>query len=255
MSSPLDGAYYAPTPPSDHEILADTRRIADQILRSNPMENALVKKGLTRWQGNYGGEFAWFGEFLPLDPNLNKPQRGISFVRDDPGQKSAFAMYDPNPQAGRPLRQRIFMHDADGRRLLTEGDSGGLAYPYWPVMMFRADAGGYIETNQTTDRLIFTGRTANMGRHMEAQGFGTSFNNESGAVFMKVTAEGGATLFSETFTYTGVGGFNLAVDMGASGGLRDAPILGVEIYCRKTGGPGNIIIQLRSVYNFSKGVF
>lgn len=216
------------------------------------MENARVKKGLTRWQGNYGGEFAWFGEFLPGDPHLQRAQRGISFVRDDPGQHSAFAMFDPNPVASRPLRQRIFMGDADGRRLLYEGDSGGLAYPYFPVMMFRADAGGYIQTNQTTDRLIFTGRTANMGRHVEAVGFGTSFNNESGAVVMKVTAEGGQSVLSNGFEYTGAAGFNLTADLGTSGPLRDSGVLTVEIYCRKTGGPGDIVIQLRSVYIFSK---
>lgn len=252
MSSPIDEQYFAPTPPSDTSILQDTKRIADQILRSNPLRNARVDGGLTRWDGAYGGEFAWIGEFLPGDPNRDgAPQRGISFVRDDPEQATAFAMYDPNPHPSRPLRQRVFMNDADGRRLLHEGDSGGLGYPYFPIMLFRADSGGYVETGDTTDRLIFTGRTAVMGRHVEVVGFGTSFAGESGLVFIKVTGDGGAFVFSPQFNYTGVGGFTLTADLGASGTLRDSAVVTVEVYCRKTGGPGNIVIQLRSAYSFS----
>lgn len=252
MSSPIDEGYFAPTPPSDTNILQDTKRIADQILRSNPLKNAKVDGGLTRWKGVYGGEFAWFGEFYPGDPNQGgAPQRGISFVRDDPQRKTAFAMYDPNPSAGRPLRQRIFMDDADGRRLLHEGDSGGLAYPYFPIMLFRADQGGYVQTNQTTDRLIFTGRTSVMGRHVEVVGFGTSFSGESGRIFTKVTGDGGAFVFSPAFEYTGVGGFTLTADLGASGALRNSGVITVEVYCRKTAGPGDIVIQIRSAYSFS----
>lgn len=249
----MEETYYAPTPPSDTNILQDTRRIADQILRSNPLKNARVDGGLTRWEGAYGGEFAWFGEFYPGDPNRDgAPQRGISLVRDDPQRKTAFAMYDPNPSAGRPLRQRIFMDDADGRRLLHEGDSGGLAYPYWPIQLFRADQGGYIQTNQTTDRLIFTGRTANMGRHVEVVGFGTSFSGESGAVYVKVSGDGGTSATSSTYNYSGVGGFTLTVDLGASGTLRNSGVLTVEVYARKTGGPGDIVIQIRSAFSFSQ---
>jgi hypothetical protein len=253
VTTPIDEGYFAPQPPSDTNVLQDTKRIADQILRSNPLKNAKVDGGLTRWVGAYGGEFAWFGEFFPGDPNRDgAPQRGISLVRDDPKRKTAFAMYDPNPSAGRPLRQRVFMDDADGHRLLHEGDSGGLAYPYWPIQLFRADAGGYVQTNQTTDRLIFTGRTANMGRHVEVVGFGTSFSGESGRIFTKVTGDGGAFVFSPAFEYTGVGGFNLTADLGASGVLRDSGVLTVEVYARKTGGPGDIVIQLRSAYSFSQ---
>jgi hypothetical protein len=247
MASP----YFAPEPPSDTRILAEVRRIAEQILRSNPLENARVDGGLTRWVGNYGGEFAWFGEFLPQDPNTGQAQRGISLVRDDPKRKTAFAMFDPNPRAGQPLRQRVYMDDADGRRLLHEGDDGGLGYPYFPVMMFRADAGGYVQTNQTSDRLIFTGRSAVMGRHVEAIGFGTSFSGESGRVFMRVQGNG-TTVFSNTFDYTGVGGFNLTADLGVSGGIRDAGVMTVDVFCRKLAGPGDIVVQLQSVYSFSK---
>lgn len=253
MTTPIEEQYFAPNPPSDTNILQDTKRIADQILRSNPLRNARVDGGLTRWMGAYGGEFAWFGEFFPGDPNRDgAPQRGISFVRDDPQGKTAFAMFDPNPTAGRPLRQRVFMDDADGRRLLHEGDSGGLAYPYWPIQLFRADAGGYVQTNQVTDRLIFTGRTAVMGRHVEVVGFGTSFSGESGLVFIKVIGNGGAFVFSPQFNYTGVGGFTLTADLGVSGVLRDSGTVTVEVYCRKTAGPGDIVIQIRSAYSFSQ---
>lgn len=254
MTTPIDETYSAPKPPSDTDVLYETKRIADQILRSNPLRNARVDGGLTRWVGAYGGEFAWFGEFMPGDPNRGGlPQRGVSIVRDDPQRKSAIAMYDPNPAAGRPLRQRLFLTDADGRRILHEGDSGGWAYPYFPIMLFRADDnGGYVRTNQTTDRLIFTGRTANMGRHVEVQGFGTSFSGESGAVYLKVIGDGGVNVVSPTFTYTGVGGFNLSVDLGTSGFLRDSAVLTIEVYCRKTGGPGDIVIQVRSAFSFSK---
>ncbi|MGL4808934.1 MAG: hypothetical protein ACRC4O_09350 [Giesbergeria sp.] len=143
------------------------------------------------------------------------------------------------------------MDDADGRRLLHEGDSGGLGYPYFPIMLFRADQGGYVQTNQTTDRLIFTGRTAVMGRHIEVVGFGTSFSGESGRIFTKITGDGGTTAFSPPFEYTGVGGFTLTADLGASGTLRNSGVVTVEVYCRKTGGPGDIVIQLRSAYSFS----
>ncbi|MEU3649791.1 hypothetical protein AB0E59_40920 [Lentzea sp. NPDC034063] len=251
--TPIEQAYFTPTPPSKTAILADTKRIADQILRSNPLKNARVDGGLTRWEGAYGGEFAWFGEFYPGDPNRDgKPQRGISLVRDDPQQKTAFAMFDPHPEEGRPLRQRIFMDDADGHPLLHEGENGGWAYPFLPIQLFRADQGGYIQTNQTTDRLIFTGRSAVMGRHVECQGFGTSANNESGLIYMRVTGNNGEVVTAPAFEYTGVGGFTLTADLGADGGVRNATEMTVDVFARKTGGPGDIVIQLRSVFSFSK---
>jgi hypothetical protein len=91
-----------------------------------------------------------------------------------------------------------------------------------------------------------------MGRHVEVVGFGTSFSGESGRVFTKVTGDGGAFVFSPEFNYTGVGGFTLTADLGVSGVLRDSAVVTVEVYCRKTAGAGDIVIQIRSAYSFSQ---
>lgn len=142
MSAPFNP--YAPRDQSAVDIIQYARRAIDEMARSNPLQNAVVSSGLIKWIGNYTNSgnpdkinFLWIGEFLPLDPVLNKSQRGFSLVRDDSrGGVSAIAMYDPTPNAGGSgLRQVLIVTSGDNRRLFEESRDGGLRWPEENVWM------------------------------------------------------------------------------------------------------------------------
>lgn len=155
---------FTPRSPDLVDAVAEVRRIAEQQMRSNPLANGIVPYGLTRWRGNYNTDFAWFGEFFPMDPNLDKPQRGISFVRDDPQGNSAFSLYDPSPEEGVPLRQRLAMTDADDRRLLHEGQhDGGWAFPRYPVVVYP----NTVVSTGTANNVAAWGRSSLLGRYLD----------------------------------------------------------------------------------------
>lgn len=161
---------YYPSPPSLVDAVFEAQRVATQMLRSNPLENAITSKGLMQWLGHYGGFYLWIGEFFPGDPNqLNpngsiKPQLGFSLVRDDPKEQSAIAMYDWDPLSGHPLRQKLGMGDADGRILLREGESGGWGWPRFPIQMGAAIPPAYLGT---ADVVALSGRSQVVGRHVD----------------------------------------------------------------------------------------
>lgn len=138
--------------------VAETRRVADSIMRANPLYNAVVDGGLTVWRGNYAdsptdpirNSIVWIGEFPPTDAVKGKLQRGVQITRDDPVHSQAFAMFDPQAEtrgAGNPLRQRVFMQDADGRQILSEGQQGGTAFPWTNVPLYPSNP---IFTTMTT---------------------------------------------------------------------------------------------------------
>lgn len=155
---------FTPRSPDLVDAVAEVRRIAEQQMRSNPLANGIVPYGLTRWRGNYGGDLVWFGEFQPNDLNLDKPQRGISFVRDDTQRNSALSLYDPTPEEGVPLRQRLALGDADGRTLLAEGQhDGGRAFPRYPVVVYPATV---VSTN-AADNVAAWGRSSVVGRYLD----------------------------------------------------------------------------------------
>lgn len=136
---------YAPKNPSILDNLGYTQRVVDAILRNNPLTGAVIGSGLMRWLGNYvdsGGvdkiNFLWIGEFQPMDTNLgpNVRQRGFSLVRDDSrGGKSAIALFDATPSAGGGLRQTLFIHSGDDKRLAWEHRDGGWNWPQENVAM------------------------------------------------------------------------------------------------------------------------
>lgn len=195
---------YTPRATTIVDAVAETKRIADQQMRSNPLKNARIDSGLTRWVGNYDGDLVWIGEFLPYDANLTdaygnpKPQRGVSIVRDDPQHSSAFVMYDWNPQPGVPLRQKIAMHDADGRRLLVEGDFGGRNYPDKAIPMYpriSIDSGG----NATSAELVWSGEGNIIGTHMHFAGTWAASGSPTVSNFVRYSG-GGITINTPTIT-------------------------------------------------------
>lgn len=138
--------------------VAETKRVADALARSNPMRNAVVDGGLTVWRGNYANSptdpirnsIVWIGEFPPKDAVKGVLQRGVQITRDDPIHSQAFAMFDPQGESrggGNPLRQRLFMQDADGRQILSEAVDGGVAFPWQNVPLYPSNP---IFTTMTT---------------------------------------------------------------------------------------------------------
>lgn len=122
------------------DAIAEQKRVVDAVTRANPLIDAWVDRGLMRWRGNYAANnesFLWIGEFHPQDNVLGKEQRGFVLSRDDPKHATALWMYDPNAEAaspsGPPLRQRIFMNDADNRPIMREAAFGGVSFPTGPI--------------------------------------------------------------------------------------------------------------------------
>lgn len=158
-----------PQQPDLFAVVQDTQRIANQILRSNPLANAVTTYGLMKWIGRYQGNYLWIGEFLPADPNqlspsgVALPQMGFSLVRDDPKMNSAFHMYDWDPYHGGPLRQKIGLSDADGRNIFSEGESGGWGWPRFAVPMGVANQ---VQAN-TSSTATLVGRSQVVGRHID----------------------------------------------------------------------------------------
>lgn len=128
-----------PFSPSALDTVLYAQNLADQIMRNNPLVNAIIPKGLMKWYGNYQNpdlspvNFLWIGEFLPSDPNMgNRPQKGFSLVRDDQSHSSAIVMFDHNP--GTPLKQTLTISSYDNSPMLDESrNQGGWSFP---SMMF-----------------------------------------------------------------------------------------------------------------------
>lgn len=157
---------YTPRNTNLVDQVAETKRVTEAIMRANPLYNARIDGGLTVWRGNYAGDtpndtirdsIVWIGEFAPVDNVKHKLQRGIQITRDDPKHTQAFAMFDPQAESrgvGNPMRQRIFMQDADGRQILSEAQRGGVAFPLGVIPLYgtafnyynvRVDAGATLK--------------------------------------------------------------------------------------------------------------
>lgn len=233
---------YAPRESTIVDAVAETRRIADQVMRNNPLVDAVIDRGLTRFRGNYGSDFAWFGEFLPYDQNLTDdfgdplPQRGISFVRDDPQHNSAFAMYDFDPRAGEALRQRISMHDADGKPLLWEGWEGGRAFPDAPIVLYQRET---IDPNGVqigSDVVVFSGEGNLIGTKVRmAAAWGTAGGSPNWSWYVRLSG-GGVTI--NTATVNGAGGGNFSIDVNVKTIKNVSDYINVEWHMWKTGGAG-----------------
>lgn len=233
---------YMPRESTIVDAVAETRRIADQVMRNNPLVDAVIDRGLTRFRGNYGGDFAWFGEFLPADRNQLddfgnfQPQRGISFVRDDPLHNSAFAMYDNNPVAGVPLRQRIYMHDADGKALLHEGYNGGRAFPDGPLVLYQRETIDPNGVTSPTDVVVFSGEGNLTGTRVRVSAaWGTAGGTPNWSWYVRFSG-GGVTI--NTATTSGSGGGNFSIDIDVKTIQTVSNYINVEWHMWKTGGVG-----------------
>lgn len=246
---------YAPRESTLVDAVAETRRIADQVMRNNPLVDAVIDRGLTRFRGNYGGDFAWFGEFLPYDQNLTDdfgdplPQRGISFVRDDPQHNSAFAMYDFDPRAGEPLRQRIGMHDADGKPLLWEGWAGGRAFPDAPLVMYQRESFENPAATWTSDRVVYSAEGNLIGTQVEFSGaYTVSVGTDSISNFLRLSG-GGVTINTATQTVTGSQNVFRLVDVKTIQAVSD--YINVEWHMWRAAGSGSFLPRIYKCRMFS----
>lgn len=142
MTSPQQ---YTPRNITALDALLSARRVADQILRNNPLTNAVVSTGLMKWTGNHVKtvgpnkvDFLWIGDFFPADTTLGGiAQKGIVMYRDDStGGTISFAIYDHDPGGDSlGLRQTIHLSSGDGDPLLTEARHGGQQWPESNIAM------------------------------------------------------------------------------------------------------------------------
>lgn len=191
---------YTPRSTNIVDAIAETKRITEAALRSNPLRNAIIDDGLMKWRGNYAGglngAFLWIGEFFPRDGLLNKPQRGFLLTRDDPKHARVLWVYDDQAEAtnpiDKPLRQQMTMHDADDAPILRESRKGGVQFPWSHIPLYPivADfyevgvAGGGTEflpvipavscINSGSNRDLFTGYGPMVGHKIKCSGYGVS---------------------------------------------------------------------------------
>jgi hypothetical protein len=234
------------------DAIAETKRITDAALRSNPLRNARVDDGLMQWRGNYSGgvansgAFLWVGEFSPIDGVLGKSQRGFVLTRDDPKHAAALWMYDPagstaNP-ISQPLRQRIFMRDADNRPFLEEGVKGGASFPWCAIPLFPAqsDSPGSLAYRHAingangTFRTLWQGRAPMVGPFLKWHAFVTGTAGQVLAVRVVLTWSDGSTYTSSGLTgtvahldqvldFSGQGKVGQGVNVELQGGIVSGP--------------------------------
>lgn len=197
------------------DAIAETQRIAEAQLRSNPLYNARIDGGLMVWRGNYAGSggvadsLLWIGEFSPIDGSKGKGQRGFALTRDDPKHGWGLYLYDPQGESrgvGNPLRQRLFMRDADNKQVFTEATGGGAAWPVGQIPLYssnlefqsvRVDAGATLKfiplppgtVISTSVNNYFKGFGAMTGHRLRLYGY--SWSSGSGTFQVRMRASFG----------------------------------------------------------------
>lgn len=213
-------APFAPRESTIVDAVAESRRIADQLMRNNPMVDAVVSQGFTRFQGNYDDAlFLLLGEFYPADQNLvddfgaPQPQRGFHLQRDDPGHQQALSMYDFNPLAGIPLRQRLYMRDADGEPLMLEGYNGGRAWPDSPIVMYQRESFENPAATWTSDRSVFSGEGDLTGTLVDfSAAYTCTVGSDTISQYLRLSG-GGVTINTPTQSLVGSQNVTLTVDV------------------------------------------
>ncbi|HJW36864.1 MAG TPA: hypothetical protein VJ769_09515 [Actinomycetes bacterium] len=254
MSSPTEG--YAPRDPDYVDNIRYTERVVDQILRNNPLVNAVVSRGLARWIGNYISgpgpdkiNFLWIGEFFPADTNLGPAvaQRGFSLVRDDSrGGRSAIAMFDPTPAGGGGLKQCLFISSGDGRILFQESRDGGWNWPQDNVWMGALDASllNWTQTPSGTFETIFEGRANIVGNRIFYRMFAATTNGATAEFRLRVEGFGGDVIGpTHSMGVNTSGVFDDSVDVSAS----RATTVTIRWEARRTNGVGEARTQCISV--------
>lgn len=194
-----------PRTPSLVDAVSEAQRVAESIARSNPLTNAKIDGGLMVWRGNYAGSggiadsLLWIGDFLPQDAVKGKAQRGFALTRDDSKHGWALYLFDPQGAArgvGNPLRQRVFMRDADNKQIMSEAAGGGLAWPYGQIPLYssnlefqstRTDSGGTLTFVPLPPGIV---RNATVGNYFK--GFGAMIGHRL-RLFVNCWSSGGAT--------------------------------------------------------------
>jgi hypothetical protein len=236
------------------DAVAAAARIADQQMRSNPMEDATVVRGLTRFRGNYGVNFAWFGEFSPADQNLTDefgnemPQRGVVFQRDDPQGNIAFAMYDWDPQAGVPLRQKIVMHDADGKVMLQEGRNGGRAFPDTPIVMYQRETIDPSGITLGSDTTVWSGDGNLTGTRIDFRAAWAAAGTVTVSSYLRISG-GGVTINTATVVQSGAQNFFYDVDIEAIFDVAD--FVQIEWHAWRSAGTGSFYPRIYRCRTYS----
>lgn len=237
---------YTPRESTIVDAISESRRIADQAMRNNPLVDAVISQGFTRFAGNYGQNYAFFGDFTPNDKNIvdefgePQPQRGVHFERDDPQHNAAFSMYDFDPKVGVPLRQRIYMHDADGHLMFGEGYNGGRAFPDTPIVMYQRESFENPAANWTSDRTIYSGEGNLTGTRLEFRGTWTNSDNAATTMstFLRLSG-GGVTITDPTLNIAGNQNYFRDIDVKAIYDVSD--FITVEWHMWRTAGAGTFV--------------
>lgn len=211
---------HAPRETNLVDAVAATRRIADQQMRSNPLKDARIDSGLTRWVGNYGVSLVWIGEITPLDQNLTdaygnlKRQRALVVQRDDPGGHFALTMYDPSPSPGVPLQQILTLSDVNGKRMYQDSSDGGLAFPDRPIPLYPRTSIDPGLTN-TVDDVVWSGSGNITGSQVQFFGGWAVGGTVTVTTFVRVTGVGGTVVNSPTLVLAGANSMAQTIDISA----------------------------------------
>jgi hypothetical protein len=249
MTSPEQ---YTPRNYSELDWIAAAKRTADAIMRSNPLTNAVITKGLTQWRGNHVDvngdkvEFLWIGDFLPPDPTLgNIPQKGIVFRRDDSTAsgvndgRMAFALYDHDPGGnGLGLRQTIHWDSLDGFPLYREAREGGQDWPEHPVPMgpWGNDTSKWPGTTVGTATILWIGWGNIVGKNLVAEYTGAGEGSATSEYWVEILTNGGPPIVGPVHGI-GVGAFTSFKDEIDVSSIR-GETRQVRLYGRVTGGAG-----------------
>ena len=251
---------YAPRDPDYIDNVRYTERVVDQILRNNPLKNAIVSQGLTKWTGNYvnpstGNKIThvWIGEFFPADTNIGPgvPQHGFALQRDDSrGGVFALSLYDPTPGAGGGLKQTLHVDSGDGHRLMEEARDGGQSWPEDNVYMgaLGNDIAKWPGTTSGTFDTIFEGRVNVVGNRVAYRMFAGTTGGASAEYRLRVEGIGGDVVSATHTLAAGASGvFDSSVDVSASRGNT----LVIRWEARRTNGVGVAASQCISVRCFT----
>jgi len=249
-----------PFPPSVVDAVLYAGNLADQIMRNNPLVNAIVPRGLMKWYGNYQNpdgskvNFLWIGEFLPADPNMgNVAQKGFSLVRDDQTHSSAINLYDKSP--GTPLKQTLTIGSYDGQPMLDESrNQGGWSFPrlYFPMNGASYQLSAWPQINSGTRDIVW-GQVSAMGHLLDIQPWAITDAGVSATYQLRADDGAGHVVFGPTHSFGG--GSNSAwLDTLDISVMRGAKVVTVSLNVNITaggGGAGNAygLVQKASCYS------
>lgn len=255
---------YTPRNYSELDYIAAAKRTADAILRTNPLTNAVVSRGLMRWIGNHvdiNGDkinFLWIGDFFPADTTMGGiPQKGIVMWRDDSTGTSvndgrqAFALYDHDPGGGGlGLRQTIHWSSLDGKNLWSEARAGGQDFPHMNVPMCAtgSDTGKWAATDSTSFATILEGYSHAVGNSLYARFWSQTQSTAAAEFRVTVTYSGGTivgTLFSQAVNTVALR--EDTIDVAAARG----EMLQIKVEGRRSSGTGSVGAAPISFRNFS----